>query len=252
MFICNPWSVTHFLTPWSRDLPEKPTDPHLVRKFHAFYGTQRFITTFARARHLCLSWARLIQSMPSQFTSRRSSLMLPFHHRVGLPICLLTSCFPHKIHVRLVCHISRNVLINSAPSYWLSCHKSPRLWRNNVVLGIGHSASRTDKKCEFLYLHRSVVQSCSLTRRVLTSLRPVAVLIPATLLVAKECIMQHEPNKGIHYAVQVLGDWRVVIYYPCNALVDLMSLDGVQDFVHCITAFVLHIRTSWLELSRAL
>ena len=38
------------LTPWSRDLLEKPTGSQLVQKFPAFYGTRLFITAFTRAR----------------------------------------------------------------------------------------------------------------------------------------------------------------------------------------------------------
>jgi hypothetical protein len=45
-------------------LPEKLKCPKLLKKFPAFYGTRRFITIFTRARHLSLSWPRLIQSMP--------------------------------------------------------------------------------------------------------------------------------------------------------------------------------------------
>jgi hypothetical protein len=54
---------TYLLTPWSRVFLEKLSRSHLVKKFPAFYGTRRFITTFTSARHLSLSWARLIQSM---------------------------------------------------------------------------------------------------------------------------------------------------------------------------------------------
>jgi hypothetical protein len=43
------------LTPWSRVLPEKLTGPQLVKKFHAFYETRRFITAFTTARHLSQS-----------------------------------------------------------------------------------------------------------------------------------------------------------------------------------------------------
>jgi hypothetical protein len=55
------------LTPYSRALLEKLTGPQLVEKFPAFYGTRRFITTFTRARHLSLSSATSIQSMPPLF-----------------------------------------------------------------------------------------------------------------------------------------------------------------------------------------
>ena len=54
---------TCLLTPWSRVLLEKLTSSKLVKKFPAFYGTQRLITTFTSARHLSLSWARLVHSM---------------------------------------------------------------------------------------------------------------------------------------------------------------------------------------------
>jgi hypothetical protein len=56
--------ITYFLTPWSRVLLEKLTCLKLVKKFPAFYGTRRFITAFTSARHLSLSWANPIQSIP--------------------------------------------------------------------------------------------------------------------------------------------------------------------------------------------
>jgi hypothetical protein len=44
------------LTPFfSRRLPEKMTVPQVVIRLPAFYGTQRFITAFTRARYLRLS-----------------------------------------------------------------------------------------------------------------------------------------------------------------------------------------------------
>jgi hypothetical protein len=56
--------LSYLITPWSRVLLEKLTGFQLVKKFPAFYGTRRFITAFKFARHLSLSSARLIQSMP--------------------------------------------------------------------------------------------------------------------------------------------------------------------------------------------
>ena len=49
-------SSTHSLSPWSRVLREKLTGSQLVRKFPAFYGTQRFITAFTSAHLLSLFW----------------------------------------------------------------------------------------------------------------------------------------------------------------------------------------------------
>jgi len=53
-------SNNYLLTPYSRVLLEKLTGFQLVKKFLAFYGTRMFITAFACARHLSLSWASSI------------------------------------------------------------------------------------------------------------------------------------------------------------------------------------------------
>ena len=60
---------TYLLTPWSRALLEKLTGLQLVKKFPAFYGTRRFITAFTSARHLSLTCASSIQSLPPHPTS---------------------------------------------------------------------------------------------------------------------------------------------------------------------------------------
>jgi hypothetical protein len=46
--------LTFLLTPCSTVLLEKLTGLQLVKKFPAFYGTRKFITTFTSARHLPL------------------------------------------------------------------------------------------------------------------------------------------------------------------------------------------------------
>ena len=51
----TPFLLTYLLTSWSRVLLEKLTGFQLVKKFAAFYGTRKFITAFAGARHLSLS-----------------------------------------------------------------------------------------------------------------------------------------------------------------------------------------------------
>ena len=67
-----------------------------VKKFPAFYGTLRFITAFTSARHLYLSRASSIQSIPPHPTSWRSILILSSHLRLGLPSGLFPSGFPTK------------------------------------------------------------------------------------------------------------------------------------------------------------
>jgi hypothetical protein len=49
-----------------------------------FYGNRMFVTAFSSARHLSLSWATSIQSVPPHPTSWRSILILSSHLLLGL------------------------------------------------------------------------------------------------------------------------------------------------------------------------
>ena len=55
------------------------------KKIPAFYGTQRFITTYTSAHRMSLSWATSIQFIPPHPTTWRSILILSSHLRLGLP-----------------------------------------------------------------------------------------------------------------------------------------------------------------------
>ena len=57
---------------------------------------KRFITVVTSARHLSLSWASSIQSIPPHSTSCSSILILSSHLRLGLPSGFFTSGFPHQ------------------------------------------------------------------------------------------------------------------------------------------------------------
>jgi hypothetical protein len=78
-----------------RILFEKLRSSQLLKKFHAFYGTHRFITASKRARHLFLSWARSTLST-SHPTSLGSVLILSYRISLGLLSGLLPSGFPIK------------------------------------------------------------------------------------------------------------------------------------------------------------
>ena len=88
--------LAYWLTPWSRVLLEKLISYQLVKKFPAFYRTQKFITTFTSACHLSITSARLIQPMPSHPTSWRSILILSSCLCLGLPSNPYSAGFPTK------------------------------------------------------------------------------------------------------------------------------------------------------------
>ena len=88
--------LTYLLTPHSTFLLEKLTDSQLVNKFPAFYGTRKFITAFTSSRHLSLSWASSIQSIPpkSHYLKFHLNIILP--STPGFPKWSFSLIFPHQ------------------------------------------------------------------------------------------------------------------------------------------------------------
>ena len=97
---CVSYVVDYLLTEWSRVL-EEATGLQLIKKFLAFYGNWRFIIACTSARHLSLSWARSIQSIPTHPTSWRSLLILSFHQAWASKVVSFPQVCPPKPCIRL-------------------------------------------------------------------------------------------------------------------------------------------------------
>jgi len=101
----NYWNNS--VTSWNRIL-EKLTVPQLVKKFHGFYETWRFITVSTKASHWPISWARSIQSTLSHPTSKRSNLMFPSTSRSSawpLPFRFSNHNFVCSSHLSHACYM---------------------------------------------------------------------------------------------------------------------------------------------------
>ena len=85
----------NLLQPSAQSLPEKLTDPQLLKKFPTFYGTQRSITVFKRSLPPVPTLSKIDPvHVPPQ--SLRFILILSSHLCLGLPNGLLHSSFPTK------------------------------------------------------------------------------------------------------------------------------------------------------------
>ena len=121
--------LTYLLTySMEQSFLEKLTGFQLVKKFPAFYGTRRFITAFASARHLSLSWASSIQchASISHFLKIHLNIILP--SKLGSPKLSLSLRFPNP-HPVYASHLPRTRYM-PRPSYSPFCH------RNNIGWGV--------------------------------------------------------------------------------------------------------------------
>jgi hypothetical protein len=132
---------------------EKLTGCQLAKKFPTLYRTQRFITAFTCDRHLSLSWASSIQSIPHP-TYWRSILILLSPLHLGLASGLFPSRFLTKdLHMPL---LSPYVLHSPPISFFLIW--SPEKYR---VSSANHSAPQFVVYCTPLLPRSSQAQISS-------------------------------------------------------------------------------------------
>jgi len=104
--------VTFILIYCMEQIPsEKLTGSHLIKKFPAFYGTRRFITTFTSVWDLSLSWTDECSPRPSShFLNIHFNIILPL--RPGPSKLPFSLRFPHQHpvhtpHLLHKCYMSR-------------------------------------------------------------------------------------------------------------------------------------------------
>jgi len=95
--------ITYLLHGADRVLLEKLTDYQLVKKFPSYYGTRNFIAAFTSVRHLSLSWASSIHSMP--------------------PSCFL------KIRINIIISSTPGTIRLHSRRIWFLCHEAHAWYR---------------------------------------------------------------------------------------------------------------------------
>jgi hypothetical protein len=113
----------------SRILFQKLISLKLMKKFLAFCGTRKFINALTKARHLSLSWAKSIQSVPTLPTFPRSVLIVPSHLSLSFPSVFFRQVSPLKSYM----HLSPPLYM-PLPSHSSWFHLSNILWILYVIL----------------------------------------------------------------------------------------------------------------------
>jgi len=115
--ICSTKYIINLTTPWRTVLSEVLTVSLLVKKVPELYGNQYSFNAHTPFRHLSLSWARPIQSMPPHPTSWCSISILFSHLCLGLSSGIFSSGFPKNI---LYAPLLSPYVLNASPTSFFS------------------------------------------------------------------------------------------------------------------------------------
>jgi len=117
----------------------------LVKKFPAFYRTQKFITAFAKAHPWSLPGARGIQSTTPRIISLTTALILYSHLRLSLPSGLFPLGFPTKIlyaflissnHWRALVNAIMNLLVPQKAGSFMTSWMTISFSRRTSLYGV--------------------------------------------------------------------------------------------------------------------
>jgi len=131
---------------------------HSVNKFPALCGTRRYIAVFTKGRHWLLSWARWVQSTPSQTVSLISSIIfwyfssiqifqLNFHINFSYPRACYMTCPFHPLDFIT----------------FLSFYEGHKLWSSSFCSRLWPPATSSllDPNVHFSTLFSNTINLCS-------------------------------------------------------------------------------------------
>jgi hypothetical protein len=112
-----------------RVLLEKLIVAKLFKKFPTYYGPRKFITVFARASHLSLSWDRYIQPNILTHSTTTINFNLILHLQLGPPSALMASLFRLQFYVKSSSPFPRSSHLLDLHAVTTYCEEY-KVWKN--------------------------------------------------------------------------------------------------------------------------